>query len=466
MSLYDKLLEYSADGVLPMHMPGHKRRPVGDVLPYGIDITEIDGFDNLHNRQGILKELAGRCAALRNAGCAFPLVGGSTLGILAAVYTLAKPGDTAVIARGCHKAVYHACEIRNLNVQYIYPETDINGFFLSITPEIVETALKENPETKLVVITSPTYEGVISDIKEISGIVHRHGAKLFVDSAHGAHLGYYEGFASDSLSQGADAVAESLHKTMPALTQTAVLYVKEKQLYNDIETALDIFETSSPSYVLLASIDRCVNLTENERDKIFPQYRKALDRFYEKTKKLKNLEVFTKNTAENCFDYDEGRIVVSGIHAGITGNELAAELRDEYKIEVEAAYGSYVICITSVCDDESSLQRLADALIRIDNNLEKNDNYSDLSRIKYPAPEIRMSLYDAMKSEGEYISFDRSKGRISMQYIYAYPPGIPIIAPGEIFTQDVIQCIKSLEESGTKCITAGTDNISDVKVCI
>ncbi|MBR6005875.1 MAG: aminotransferase class V-fold PLP-dependent enzyme, partial [Clostridia bacterium] len=245
MSLFDKLLEYSDSDVTPMHMPGHKRHAVDDTLPYAIDITEIEGFDNLHNRHRILKELADRCAALRGADCAFPLIGGSTAGILAAVYAMTKPGDTVIIARGCHKAVYHACEICNLNVKYIFPETDKSGFFLSVTPESVEAALNKNPGTSLVVITSPTYEGVISDTKSIGDVVHRYGAKLFVDGAHGAHLGYCDGFAPDSLSQGVDVCVESLHKTLPALTQTAVLFVKDKSFYSDLENALDIFETSS-----------------------------------------------------------------------------------------------------------------------------------------------------------------------------------------------------------------------------
>ena len=465
MSLFDKLLEYSESDFLPMHMPGHKRRAVDTVLPYGIDITEIDGFDNLHNRQGVLKELADRCAALRSAGCAFPLVGGSTLGVLTAVYALTKPGDTVIIARGCHKSVYHACEICGLNVKYIFPETDKNGFFLSITPESVETALKNNPDATLVVITSPTYEGVISNIKEISEIVHRHGAKLFVDSAHGAHLGYYDGFPEDSLSLGADVCVESLHKTLPSLTQTAVLFVKEKALYSEIENALDIFETSSPSYVLLASIDRCVSLIESKRDELFSDYQKALDGFYKAVRGIKNLEIVSRDTVTGCFDYDKGKIVVSGIHAGITGSELAGILRNEYKIEVESAYGSYIICMTSVCDSESSLQRLADALIKIDSGLEIIGN-SENPDLSYPAPEIKMSLSQAVKSQGEYIALKDAAGRVSMQYIYAYPPGIPVIAPGEVFTKDVIDCINSLGKYGTECITAGCADISKVKVCI
>ncbi len=465
MSLFDKLLDYSASDALPMHMPGHKRREIDGVLPYKIDITEIDGFDNLHNRQGVLKDLADRCADLRSAGCAFPLVGGSTLGILSAVYALTKPGDTVIIARGCHKAVYHACEIRNLNVGYIYPETDKNGIFLSITPESVEKAFEESPDTGLVIITSPTYEGVISDIKSISEIAHRHKAKLFVDAAHGAHLGYCDGFAADALSSGADVVVESLHKTLPALTQTAVLYAGDCGLYDGIENALDIFETSSPSYVLLASVDRCISLLENEKDKLFSQYAKALDAFDNAVKNLNILEIYSHNLPDGCFDYDRGKIVVLAENAGIPGSRLAEKLRNDFGIEVEAATGGYVICMTSVCDDESTLLRLAEALVKIDDGLKRCEG-AETFNLSYPVPEVEMNLSEAAQGKGETIPLKDAAGRISMQYIYAYPPGIPVIAPGEKFTQDIIGCIERIEKSGTKCITAGSDNISEVKVLI
>lgn len=465
MSLFDNLLEYSGRDILPMHMPGHKRQSFDGVLPYKIDITEIDGFDNLHNRQGILKDLADRCAALRNAGCAFPLVGGSTLGILATVYALTKPGDTVVIARGCHKAVYHACEIRDLNVKYIFPATDKDGFFLSITPESVEKALIDNPDASLVVVTSPTYEGVISDIKGISDVVHRRGVKLFVDSAHGAHLGFCDGFAPDSLSQGADAAVESLHKTLPALTQTAVLFIKNINIFDKIENALDIFETSSPSYVLLASIDRCVSLLEDKSNEFFSSYKSSLNNFYKSVSGLKNLEIYAHRAKLSCFDYDRSKIVISGINAGITGNEIAEKLRNDFGTEVEAAYGNYVICVTSVCDNDKSLQRLANALIEIDGSLNKNEKFATQT-INYPVPGIKMSLFQAARGSGEYIPLKDSVGRISTQYIYAYPPGIPIIAPGELFTKEIIDCINSLEKSGTKCSSAGCDNISKVKVLI
>ncbi|MBR6702426.1 MAG: aminotransferase class I/II-fold pyridoxal phosphate-dependent enzyme, partial [Clostridia bacterium] len=176
MSLLEKLVKLRDGGSLPMHMPGHKRRGGGGELPFSLDITEIDGFDDLHHRTGILRELSQRAAKLRNAEYAFPLVNGSTAGILAGLYALTDPGDTVIIPRNCHKSVYHACEIRNLNVKYIFPALSDDGIFLPVSAAEIETALGEYPRVKAVVITSPSYEGVISDIEKIAGTVHSHGA--------------------------------------------------------------------------------------------------------------------------------------------------------------------------------------------------------------------------------------------------------------------------------------------------
>ena len=289
MSLFDELTEYGKKDILPMHMPGHKRQSIDSALPYTLDITETDGFDNLHDRRGILRELSDNLAGAKNAPYAIPLVGGSTAGILASVYAMTKPGDSVIISRGCHKSVYRACEIRNLRVSYLYPRTSPEGFFLSETPGELEKCLFENPGAKLVVITSPTYEGIISDIKNLSEVSHSHGAKILVDAAHGAHLGCSEFFPKDAISLGADVSVESLHKTLPSLTQTAALYLNEGIDHAAFENALDIFETSSPSYVLMASIDICLSyIAEKEK---FARYSEMLNEFRKSNKNLEKIKV-------------------------------------------------------------------------------------------------------------------------------------------------------------------------------
>ena len=226
MRYLDQALEaYGKSDVYPFHMPGHKRNPLPFPEVYGIDITEIDGFDNLHHAEGILKEAQQRAADLYGSAHCYYLVNGSTCGILASICAAVKKRGRILAARNSHKAVYHALFLSELTAEYLYPAVTECGIQGQITPRQVEDALKKDPETSAVVITSPTYEGVISDIEGIAKVAHVHGIPLIVDSAHGAHLGFGGEFPQNAVRLGADAVIESLHKTLPSFTQTALLHL-------------------------------------------------------------------------------------------------------------------------------------------------------------------------------------------------------------------------------------------------
>ena len=228
--LYDRLAEYAQGPDYPLHMPGHKRRAFGEMPSelYRMDITEIDGFDNLHAPEGILLDLQKRAAALYGAEESFVLVNGSTGGILSAVSAAVPFGGKLLISRGCHKSVYHAAYLRRLQLSYLYPEI-LPGFEISdaVTPEQVREALRREGDADAVLIVSPTYEGRIARVREIAEIVHSFGKILIVDEAHGAHLGLAgcgETLPENSCQAGADLVIHSLHKTLPAMTQTALLH--------------------------------------------------------------------------------------------------------------------------------------------------------------------------------------------------------------------------------------------------
>ena len=223
--LYNKLLELNSSGIYPMHMPGHKRGRefLPAELPYKLDITEIHGFDDLHNPKGLLRDTAELAASLYGSSKAFLLINGSTAGILAAVGAFTERGDKILVTRNNHWSVDNAAEIFGLEVLYIEAQKDKETKLpLSADPFAVENALKNTPKIRLVVVTSPSYEGVISDIGAISKIAHKHGIPLLVDGAHGAHLSFSEGFAGCAVKAGADAVVMSLHKTLPAMTQCSL----------------------------------------------------------------------------------------------------------------------------------------------------------------------------------------------------------------------------------------------------
>lgn len=441
-SLTEKLTTYDKTRI-PMHMPGHKRRSdmLPYALPYSMDITEVEGFDNLHDMQGVLKETADLAAQLYGAVASFPLVGGSTCGILAAMHALSPAGGHVLLCRGSHKSVYNGVDLLGLTPHYLTAEADIHGVTGKINPADVEKALVAYPEISLVVITSPTYEGVVQDIDAIQEICHRFGAYLLVDSAHGAHFGFSEHFPENAVAQGADIVVMSLHKTMPCLTQTALLHVCSDNVdISKVSESLAIFETSSPSYVLLASIDECLRYTAEQASCFFPKLHQNLSAFYKKTAVLKNLSVLHYD--------DESKIIISTKKTAISGADIAKQLRRTGRIETEMACADYVLAMTSICDDETSLTALADALIAIDAHMLPNENTSPA----YPAPlpEMRYTPTDARQKCGTLLSLPEAVGKTVLEYIWAYPPGIPLIVPGEIFSGELLQLFQRLAQTGVE----------------
>lgn len=447
-SLYNKLQRYNTEGYYPMHMPGHKRN--SDILsiinPYEIDITEIDGFDNLHDANDILKDAMERAARLYQSEHTHFLVNGSTVGILSAISGVTNRGDKILVSRNCHKAVYHAIYLNDLNPIYIYPQVDedfeING---GISPEKLEKLLINNQNIKLVIITSPTYEGIVSDVESISKICHKLNIPLMVDEAHGAHFGFTKMFPKTSILNGADIVIHSVHKTLPSFTQTALLHINGKLVNNEsIKKMLSIYESSSPSYILMSSIDLCMELLERDATKLFQEYEEKLSNFYNGLN-LSYLKIMNKKNMKclNIYDIDPSKIVISTKYCPLDGKELYNELLHKYKIQLEMASKDYVIAMTSICDTKQGFDRLKEALLTIDSEIEQSKNQNDedtreimnTKTVKKNFVDIALvakhNIYEAEKKEKEDILLKDSSGRISANYIYLYPPGIPLIVPGE-----------------------------------
>lgn len=449
--LYEKLKDHANSDIYPFHMPGHKRTS-GSGLPFDIDITEIDGFDNLHEPHGCLMELQKSAAELFHSRYAFALVNGSTVGILAAVRAMTKDGDKALIARNSHMAVYHAAELCRLDVRYLLPDTiDGLGIFASVSVEAVEQALKTDPRISLVVITSPTYEGVVSDIKSISETCRRYSAKLLVDEAHGAHFPFSRKFPESAIQCGADAAVISLHKTLPSMTQTALLLTSDDELAQRMKRELSVFETSSPSYVLLASIDRCLEFLKRS-DRAFDEYTKRLTDFYRATGSLRHLSVPYDRllTCEKVFDFDMGKLCIF-CNGCMSGRELMDTLRASYHIELEMALGDYALAMTSACDTEEGFNRLINALMEIDGRCTVSGHTANANVCSLP--QRRCTIGKAVDTDGETLDIYRAEGKISREYVRAYPPGVPILVPGEVIDRDVLSQLSLLEASGNEILT-------------
>ena len=459
--LYDRLAMYSRGDYYPMHMPGHKRNKalLSMVNPYEIDITEIPGFDNLYEPQGILFELCNRISSLYKAKKSYPLINGSTGGILAGISAATNRGDTVLVARNCHKSVYHGIALMELTPIYLYPEFSTEASInCGIFPGKIEEMLITHSNIKAVIITSPTYEGIVSDIKTISKIVHSHGAVLIVDEAHGAHFGFDPRFPESAVTLGADIVIQSLHKTLPAFTQTAVIHCNNHKLCRRLEKYLAIYQTSSPSYVMMAGIDKCISLLEDRGRALFDDYYCRLVEFYQAIKQLNNLKIITKEilTYNNIFKLDPSKITVltKGVLFNgkpLNGHQLGELLLDKYHIIVEMVARDYVLGMTSIADTKEGFDRFANGLIDLDKELtigSMSDHNDYIETIKLFQPFQAMTPYRAMELETEVVDLQSCQGRISANIITLYPPGIPLIVPGERIDQEFIEYIGSSIKEG------------------
>ncbi len=462
-------MKYSYEDYYPMHMPGHKRNTdmMKMINPYSIDITEIEGFDNLHQPEGIIKQLSERMEALYKTNRSFPLVNGSTSGILAGICAATNYNDQVIVARNCHKSVYHAIALKGLIPIYYYPhqveEYGING---GILPSEIEELLIKNKNISLVVITSPTYEGVVSDIKELSKVVHKHGARLLVDEAHGAHFGFHEGFPKSSIQQGADIVIQSLHKTLPSLTQTAVLHSNADDLNKKIQRYLTIYQSSSPSYILMSGIDQCITLLEEKSRELFHAYHQELMEFYQSMEQLKNLKLLTSKSigTQGIFDLDPSKITISVRNSNMSGHTLQKILYEEYHIVMEMETPEYILGMTSIGDRKEGFERLSRALIEIDKRINVQ-RVGERKKINTQfRPQSAVLLSEAIDKSTEQIPLSESNGRISGAYICMYPPGSPILVPGERIEEKILNYIDEILKSDTGLTGLCEGNQIDVLV--
>lgn len=430
-SLCEKLEKYSAGNPLRMHMPGHKGSRNSCVKDAEYDITEIPGFDNLHGAEGILLESMELASKLWGSCRSYYLINGSTCGILAGVRALTRRGDKVLIARNCHKSVYHAIELCGITPIFLMPAVIEDWqIFGSVSPESVEQALKENPDIKLVVITSPTYEGVISDIEKIARTVHSYGAKLLVDEAHGAHLGLDSYFEQSSVRYGADIVVQSLHKTLDCPTQTAILHASQNTDMQRLEHQLSVFESSSPSYLFMSSTDKFIRKLWACKNSL-SEWTEALGLFYSRTARLSNIEILahTCNNIPEIFAYDKSKII-------FRCNDTAAfahKLRNKYNVEFESVSSDFVIAMTGVGDNMETLGKFAEILLAAD---ACEGRYCTEKRdFAYSKPKLSMLPEQALEKQGRAIPVSEAVGKICAEYVWKYPPGIPILIPGEIIPE-------------------------------
>ena len=469
------LLRKRSNEAMPLHVPGHKRNTqmLPPDLPWQLDVTEVPPFDNLHSPQGILQDCQNFAAEYWGSRSSFFLVGGSTAGILAGIRSCTRRGDGVVLARACHQSVYHALELCGLKPIYVDPPF-IDGFYGSLSAQMVEEAIldgcrveqpkgeinarktQEHSQGKpsLVIITSPTYEGIISDVAGIAAVCHRYDIPLFVDAAHGAHLdlpgmevldreGPGLGFPTGAVKNGADLVVHGLHKTLPALTQTALLHVCSQRVSETaIQHQLSVFQSSSPSYPLMASIDFCNRFLAEEGIELAKDHLRNLIWFRKKMERLKNIRLFRGESNTQIYGHDPARILLKP--TGLDGWTLSKRLAAEKRIKLELATECYALGITTLLDTAETFRRLYRVLEELDTESELLKKTARQGRAEKIPPALiqKIPCESAMQQRGVTLALSRSTGRISREYLWQYPPGIPIVTPGQEITAELIDWIQ------------------------
>lgn len=473
---------YNEKNLLPLHMPGHQRNAeMGASLPYAYDYTEVEELDNLHAPEGILQEAMNRTAAYYGCSDCFYLVNGSSSGLQAGIFALLEEGDEVVVARNCHRSVFYALSLRKAKIHFLLPEFwEDFSCFGSISPKEVERLLREFPKSKALIFISPSYEGVVSDVEAIARLCHENGLSLLVDEAHGAHFSPKKGasFPESAIALGADLVVQSPHKTLCSLTQSAwILGNGERYSREKLSFYLSVFQTTSPSYPLMLSLEKATTLLEREGEALFSHWKEVMKGFREQARTLSYFS-FLWEKEEACFAMDCSKIFLRalGVPKLRLGRDLAKLLREDYGIESEMHSGENLLLMTGPFISDEELERLFFALKDIERRFgeekgkpsvdergkEAGDGMSELiegsaqslqSKILSSAlyqnsiADNTLQISEGLK-EGEELNLRDGEGRICLEYLSLYPPGIPLLFPGEKLTAEKIQAIEALEKEG------------------
>lgn len=448
------LKNFMEEKSIPFYMPGHKGRNSlinwGDYVPYA-DITELAGLDNLLEPRGIIKESQENASEVYGSKATYYGVNGSTGNIYIALATITKPGDKVLIQRNSHKAVYNALIFNNLQPVYVYPNYNENYNVLTgLYPEDVDQALVENPDVKAVVITYPNYYGVCSDVKAIAEIVHKHNKILMVDEAHGPHMIFSDNLPISALEGGADIVIHSTHKTLPSLTQTSMLHVGSDRVdLNKLADRYQLYTTTSPSYLFILSNEIAVAYMDGEgRDRLDWSVKK-IEGVIERLNKIPRVKVFIGDLEDKTIHRKDNTKILINIE-GIRGTVLEKKLREDYNIRLEMSDFYYGLILTSLMNTEEEYESLVEAV----EGIAANSPYEDINwvDVKMPIPKVIMKPSEAYYSNKKKIKLSDSIGKVSATSIIPYPPGIPLLVPGEEITGEIYEHLLFLIDNGMEIV--------------
>lgn len=458
LPLLEALLKYHKEENLILSMPGNKcgkaflRDKIGSefVSKLGfLDITEVDPLDNLHCPEGIIKESQKLLSKTYDAKKAYFMVNGSSGGNLAAIFSAFNEGDEVLVERNCHKSIYNGLILRKLKVVYIEPIVDEEmGIFLPPNEEKIYKALKECKKPKGIILTYPNYFGITYNIENIMQHLKSRGMKIIIDGAHGAHFGFNEKLPKSIVKLG-DYIVLSAHKTLPSLTQGAYLLVNDEN--TNVEFYISAFMTTSPSYLIMASLDYGRYYLDNYGEKDYEKLINLSEKWKRKINNTNKVEILSKDNLGNGYDLDLSRYVII-LKSGYSGHKLLDYLREQ-KIQSEMSFSSGIVLILSPFNEEEDFEKIYNAIKELNLESLKSNNSTKYYNI---IPCKVMEPYEVFEKKSNNIEFKKAVGKISKEFIIPYPPGIPLICPGEIVTEESIKVINDYISNNRTVI--GIDN--------
>ena len=463
--IYEALQNFKKMRVVPFDVPGHKRGRGNPELVellgercVGIDVNSMKPLDNLCHPVSVIREAEQLTADAFGAAHAFLMVGGTTSAVQAMVLSVAKRGEKIILPRNVHRSVMGAMVLCGAVPVYVNPECDERlGIPLGMKLSEVEKAIEQNPDAKAVLVNNPTYYGICCDLRGIVALAHRHGMKCLVDEAHGTHLYFGENMPVSAMAAGADMAAVSMHKSGGSLTQSSVLLTGPSMHEGYVRQIINLTQTTSASYLLLSSLDisrrnlalrgkqafsEVVKLAEYARKEI-----NSIGGYYAYSRELIN--------GDSIYDFDVTKLAVNTLDIGLAGIEVYDLLRDEYDIQIEFGDLGNLLAYLSIGDRQRDVERLVSAMAEVRRRFGKPDK-ANLMKQEYIEPEVAVSPQDAFYAEKESLPLRQTQGRICSEFVMCYPPGIPILAPGERITGPILDYIEYAKEKG--CSMTGPED--------
>lgn len=473
--LFETLLGHAKNRVVSFHTPGHKNgRGIDPRLRaftgrnmYYMDVTVFPEVDSLHDPVGPIKKAQQLMAMAYGVEHSFFLVNGSSVGNMIMLMSACKPGDSVIISRNAHKSTMAGVTLSGVWPIWIQPKIDQNlDILFDSSPDQIEEALKKYPEAKAVFVTSPTYNGVASDLVKIAEICHSRGKILLVDEAHGPHLKFHEDLPVSAVEAGADMCVQSTHKILSALSQGSVLHVQSDLVdVSRVRRVVSLLQTTSPNYLILASLDLARRQAVMEGEKRLDRVIRAAESARRRLNNLKNIFCITrKDIVSRGYDMDPTKLTINVTRTGLSGHEIEDILAKEYKVQVDAADLFNMIAIMGIGSDHTDVDRLVSALEEIDDKYRGEAQNWDL-KIPELTTEMVMNPRDVfLQMKAKRVPLSRSVGQISAQTLTPYPPGIPVLIPGERITQEIVNYLLDLTEKDIRVVGQEGDALRTVKV--